>query len=107
MKQTIIWTLLLILPLAIVGGMEKRYRALDQELAATVQSYESRLDSVIEDAAGMEKAIAYHRLHRSRPYQDDMNSEEFLEVMADYLARDGRCEVVIEKVDWSTWVEAY
>ena len=107
MKPLIIWTAILILPLAIVGGMERRYQALDAELAATVQLYESRLDMVIEDAAGMEAEIEAHKFHRSRPFQDDMNSEEFLKVLTDYLARDGRCKVVIHRVDWSTWVEAY
>ena len=105
--KALIWTAILLVPLAIVGGMEKRYRALDQELAATVHHYERWLDTVIQDAADMEREIAEHRFHRSRPLQDDMNSEEFLEVMADYLARDGRCKVVINRVDWSTWAEAY
>ncbi len=87
MRQILTWTAIIILPLAIVGGMEKRYRALDQELAATVQHYERWLDTVIQDAADMEAEIEAHKFHRSRPYQDDMNSGEFLEVLADYLAR--------------------
>ena len=107
MRNTIIWTAILLIPLAIVGGMEKRYQSLDQELAATVQHYERWLDTVIQDAADMEREIAKHRFYRSRPLQDDMNSEEFLEVMADYLARDGRCKVVINKIDWSSWAENY
>jgi len=34
-------------------------------------------------------------------------TQEFLDIMADYLARDGRCEGVINKIDWSTWAEKY
>ena len=111
MRNTIICTLflLLLLPLAIVGGMERRYQALDAELDATVQRYERFLDSVIQDAADMEREIAEHRFYRSRPLQDDMTTDEFLEIMADYLAKDGRCRVRIERniIDWSTWRDVY
>ena len=109
MRNTIICTLFLLLTLGIVGGMERRYQALDQELDATIQRYERFLDSVIQDAADMEREIAEHRFYRSRPLQDDMNTEEFLEVLADYLAKDGRCRVRIEhnSIDWSTWMDAY
>ena len=105
MTRTIICLLTILLIIGVVGRYEYRYTQQQTRHEQIVNIYESRLDMVIEDAAEMEKAIAYHRLHRSRPYQDDMNSEEFLEVMADYLARDGRCEVVINKIDWSTWAE--
>jgi len=85
MKQTIIWTLFLLLPLAIVGGMERRYQALDAELAATVQAYESRLDMVIEDAAGMEAEIEAHKFHRSRPYQDEQHHAELQDLHDELL----------------------
>ena len=107
MTRTIICIAILLLIMGIVGRYEYQYAQQQARHEQVVKSYERHLDRVIEDAAEMEKAIAYHRLHRSRPYQDDMNTEEFLKVLADYLARDGRCEVVIHRVDWSTWADRY
>ena len=107
MTRTIICITILLLIMGIVGRYEYRYAQQDARHEQLIGSYERRLDRVVEDAAGMEKAIAYHRLHRSRPFQHDLNTEEFLKIMADYLARDGRCKVVINKIDWSTWAEKY
>ena len=107
MTRTIICLLTILLIIGVVGRYEYRYAQQQTRHEQIVNIYESRLDMVIEAAAGMEAEIEAHKFHRSRPYQDDMNSGEFLEVLADYLARDGRCKVVIERVDWSTWQEAY
>ena len=108
MRESIIWIMLLLLPLAIVGGMERRYQALDAELAETVHRYERFLGSVIQDAAEMERELAIHKAEIARnSYRRDMPTQEFLDIMADYLAKDGRCEVVVERVDWSTWDSIY
>ena len=93
--------------MGIVGRYEYRYAQQDARHEQLIDSYERRLDQVIEDAAGMEKKILTYRFDRSRPFQHDLNTEEFLKIMADYLARDGRCKVVIHRVDWSTWAENY
>ena len=106
MKPPIIWTAILLIPLAIVGGMEKRIQALDAELAETVHRYERWMDNVIQDAANLERDVDICRAEIARnSYKRDMGTQEFLSVMADYLAKDGRCEVVIERVDWSNWSE--
>ena len=102
--MVIAWFFVIIILLGIVGTREAHHA---RKMDAIKGEYEYRLDSVIEDAAEMEAEIEAHKFHRSRPYQDDMNTNEFLEVMADYLSRDGRCEVVIERVDWSTWGDRY
>ena len=102
--MVIAWFLVIIILFGIVGAREAHHA---RKMDAIKGEYEYRLDMIIGDAARMEAEIEAHKFHRSRPYQDDMNSEEFLEVMANYLARDGRCEVVINKIDWSTWAEAY
>lgn len=107
MRQSIIWIAILMIPLAVVGGMEKRYQALDAKLDQTVKHYKKRIDVIIEDAAKMEGDLAKSRLHRSRPHQDDLTSKEFLQLLTDYMAADGRCDVVVHKTDWSTWKRAH
>jgi len=95
--------------LLIVGWYEIRLERVEENFKTKLQTKERYIDKIIEDAAKMEQEIVKHRFYRSRPLQDDMNTEEFLEVMADYLAKDGRCRVRIERniIDWSTWAEKY
>lgn len=102
MKQTLMWLSVILFMLVWVSYKEARF---EERLKENNKYYEHRLDSVISDAADMEREIEQHKLHRSRPFQDDMNSQEFLKILADYLAQDGRCEVKIHKVDWSTWTK--
>lgn len=106
MRNILIWTAVFLLPLGIVGGMERRYQALDRELSETVQRYERWVESVMADNAQLEKKLHQVRLNRSRPVTD-LTAREYLDLLADYLAADGRCEVVIEKIDWSSWRGAH
>ena len=103
--KTIISCLVSASLLSLVGWYEIRLARVEENFKIELRTKERYIDKIIEDAAKMEREIAKHRFYRSRPLQDDMNSEEFLEVLADYLARDGRCEVKIHKIDWSTWAE--
>ncbi len=99
----LILPILILLSLGLVGGMEKRYQALDSKYQAA--SY--RLDRAVADAAAMERDVDIYRMELARQsHRSDMPTSEFLSVMADYLANDGRCQVIIEKIDWSTWEEA-
>ena len=93
--------------LSIVGWYEIRLSRAEENFKTELQIKENYIDQVLADAVEMEKEIQTHRLKRSLPWQDDMNLEEFLEVLTDYLAKDGRCEVKIHKIDWSTWAENY
>ena len=99
MRWAIIAVILILLLMGIVGRYEYRYAQQQARHEQVIKSYERRLDRVIEDAAGMEKKILAYRFDRSLPFQHDMSKDEFLKIMADYLARDGRCKVVINKVD--------
>ena len=99
MTRTIICLTILLLIMGIVGRYEYRYAQQQARHEQVVGSYERRLDSMIEDTAVMENKILAYRFDRSRPFQHDLNTEEFLKVMADYLAKDGRCKVVINKAD--------
>ncbi len=95
---------IILLALGIVGGMEKRHLAIDSKYQAATY----RLDRAIADAAAMEKDVEIYRMELARQsHRSDMPTSEFLSVMADYLSRDGRCQVVIEKIDWSSWQEAH
>ncbi len=94
---------IILLALGLVGGMERRHQALDSKY----QAANYRLDRAVADAAAMERDVDIYRMELARQsHRTDMPTAEFLEIMADYLSRDGRCQVVIEKVDWSTWEEA-
>ncbi len=96
--------IIVLLALGIVGGMEKRHLAIDSKY----QAANYRLDQAIADAAAMERDVEIYRMELARQsHRSDMPTSEFLEIMADYLAADGRCQVVIEKIDWSTWEEAH
>ena len=103
--KTIISCLVLASLLLIVGWYEIRLGQIEENFKTELRMKNKYIDKVLADAVEMEKEIQTHKLNRSRPLQDDMNSEEFLKVLADYLARDGRCVVRIEKIDWSTWAE--
>ncbi len=95
--------IIVLLALGIVGGMERRHQAIDRQYQAATY----RLDRAIADAASMERDVEIYRMELARQsHRTDMPTAEFLEIMADYLAADGRCQVVIEKIDWSTWEEA-
>lgn len=101
MRNAVLWIFLLI-SLGVVGGMEKRYRELDRTHSVEVERYEKWLEVAMSDNAKLEERLLQQRLNRSRPITD-MTAREYLSLLADYLAADGRCEVVIEQVDWSSW----
>ena len=107
MTRTIICIIILLLIMGIVGRYEYRYAQQQARHEQVIKSYERRLDRAIEDAAGMEKKILSYRFDRSLPFQHDLSTDEFLKVMADYLTKDGRCKVVINKIDWSSWASQY
>lgn len=107
MKQSIPWILIIILLLGIVGGLERKHQILETDLNKTIKQYEFRIDNLINDAAELETQLQKSYLHRSIPFQDDLNKDEFIQLLIDYMAADGRCEVVIEKLDWSTWADYY
>ncbi len=93
---------IILLSLGLVGGMERRHQTLDRQYQAATY----RLDRAVADAASMERDVDIYRMELARQsHRTDMPTSEFLSVMADYLAADGRCKVVIEKIDWSTWEE--
>ncbi len=95
--------ILILLSLGLVGGMERRHQAIDRQY----QAANYRLDRAVADAASMERDLEIYRMEIARQsHRTDMPTAEFLSVMADYLSRDGRCQVIIEKIDWSTWEEA-
>ncbi len=100
----LILPIILLLALGLVGGMERRHQAIDSKYQAATY----RLDRTVADAAAMERDLEIYRLELARQsHRTNMPTSEFLSVMADYLANDGRCQVIIEKVDWSTWEEAH
>ncbi len=93
---------IILLALGLVGGMERRHQALDSKYQAATY----RLDRAVADAAAMERDVEIYRMELARQsHRTDMPTSEFLSIVADYLSRDGRCEVVIEKIDWSSWEE--
>ncbi len=103
-----LWTTMILVLIGIVGGMEARYQAQDTRHDVVVREHKQWIDSIIADAAAMERDLEIYRLELARQsHRTDMPTAEFLSVMADYLANDGRCEVVIQQVDWSTWEEAH
>lgn len=103
MKQTILWTITILILLTIITTMETQYQKLNQNY----QEVKFRLDSTIKDATNLESNLTNCQLNRSMPFQDDMNSEEFLNLLIEHLSSGGRCNVVVEKVDWSSWAERY
>ena len=107
MTRTIIYLFVILILMGIVGRYEYRYAQQQARHEQVIGSYEHRIDKIIEDAAGMEKKILAYRFDRSLPFQHDLNTEEFLQVMADYLTKDGRCKVMIHRIDWSSWASQY
>ena len=107
LKSKIVFALVLSGLLSTVGWYEVRLNQAKKNFKTELQIKERYIEKILEDAVKMEKEILAYRFDRSRPFQHDLNSEEFLEVMADYLSKDGRCVVKIHKIDWSTWAEKY
>lgn len=108
MAWPVTWVAAVMILMGIVGARELKYRQLDQEMTQTVERYEHWIDAVISDTAKMERDLKIYRMELARrSYREDMPAKEFLQIMADYLSKDGRCEVVVKTVDWSTWIGAH
>ncbi len=112
-KKRKVQNLILCLVFGLVIGvviLESQNRIVSQHKAfmKQIEALEFKNEKQLSELAKQERDILIYRKElASRSYLINMSTEEFLSIMTDYLNKDGRCEVHINKIDWSSWDTTY
>ncbi len=87
---------------------QNRITSQHKSFVKQIEALQYKNDKQLSELVKQERDILIYRKElASRSYLINMSTEEFLSIMTDYLNKDGRCEVHINKIDWSSWDTTY
>ena len=102
-----VWIAMIFVLLWFMGKQERDHA---EQVGRIEKAYDRQIDQMVMDNYIISKEVLeYKAALAMKDFKANMPAEEFMEIMADYLARDGRCEVEFHThaIDWSDWSETY